>query len=104
MLQAPWLSRPAANRRNRRPVPKQNGGACAPPFAIWRFVKGSAEQPEHGLAGLGGERQGGGRELLPGLQREQVGTFLVGVGERQAVGAGLPRVDQRLGEVLDRKS
>src|SRR5205814_3677203 len=58
------------------------------------------EKAEHSLAGLRGERQGGGGQLLPGLQSEQVGAFLVRVGEGEGVSTGLQRVDRRLGEVL----
>ena len=70
-----------------------------PPFGL-ESLSNLLEQAEHALAGLRGERQRGGRELLAGLQREQVGAFLVGIGEGEAVGAGLQRVDHRLGEVL----
>src|SRR4029079_7974414 len=61
---------------------------------------GLLEQAEHGLAGLRGKLQGGGGQLLAGLQREQVGAFLVRVGEGEGVGAALQRVHHGLGEVL----
>ena len=47
------------------------------------------EQPQHVLVGLRGQRQRGGRQLLAGLQGEQVGALLVAVGEREVVGAGI---------------
>ena len=78
---------------------KKNGGPKAA-VSVRRVARRLLEQAEHVLVGLRGERQGGGRQLLAGLQGEQVGAFLVGVGERQVVGAGLQRVDRRLGEVL----
>ena len=42
------------------------------------------------------KRQRGRGQLLAGLQGEQVGAFLVGVGESEVVGAGLQRGDQAL--------
>ncbi len=36
-----------------------------------------------------GERQRGGRKLLPGLQGKQVGALLVGVGQRKRVTLGV---------------
>src|SRR5436305_7745723 len=76
-------------------IENENGGAQAPPFPLLRVGSGLAEQAQHVPVRLGGKRQGGRRELLAGLQREQVGAFLVGVGERQTVGSGLQRVDHR---------
>src|SRR5664279_789614 len=78
---------------------QKNGGQKAAVFRRKRR-RSLAEQPQHVLVGLRSERQRGGRQLLAGLQRKQVGAFLVGVGEREVVRAGLQRVDRRLGEVL----
>ena len=50
--------------------------------------------------GLRGERQGLDRQLLAGLQGQHVGAFQVGVGQGEAVGAGLQGVDHRVGEGL----
>src|SRR5690606_30437543 len=75
-----------------------NGGPkAAVSFRVW---PGSAEQAQHVLVGLRSKRQSGGRKLLAGLQGQQVRAFLVRVGEGEGVGAGLQRVDRRLGEVL----
>src|SRR6185437_1339247 len=59
-----------------------------------------AEQAENVLVGLRGERQRGGRQRLAGLQGEEVGAFLVGVGKDEVVRTGLQGVHHRLGEVL----
>src|SRR5262245_34502483 len=58
------------------------------------------EQPEHVLLRLRGERQCCRRELLPGLQGQQVGALFVAVRQGERVGADLKGVDHRLGEVL----
>ena len=71
-----------------------------PPFRCCWYCLRLLEQAEHSLAGLRGERQGGGRQLLAGLQREQVRAFLVRVGEGEVRRTGLQGVDQGLGEVL----
>src|SRR5690606_38663919 len=83
------------------PSPKENGGAEAPPFRqLWICVFSTlAEERQHRLVGLSGQRQRRGRQRLAGLQGEQVGTFLVGVGDDEVVGAGLQRVDHGLGGV-----
>jgi hypothetical protein len=44
--------------------------------------------PGHVLVGLGGERQCRLRQLLARLERQHVGAFLIGVGQRKVVGAG----------------
>ena len=46
-----------------------------------------AEQAQHVLVGLRGERQSRRRQRLARLQSEQVGAFFVGVGEGKVVGA-----------------
>src|SRR5665647_1599599 len=73
-----------------------------PKAAVFRrkYRRSLAEQPQHVLVGLRSERQRGGRQLLAGLQRKQVGAFLVGVGEREGGRTGLQRIDRRLGEFL----
>src|SRR5450759_3478774 len=78
---------------------QKNGG---PEAAVFRRKRrrSLAEQPQHVLVGLRSERQRGGRQLLAGLQREQVGAFLVGVGEREGGRTALQRIDHRLGKVL----
>src|SRR5664280_2723683 len=78
---------------------QKNGG---PEAAVFRRKRRQslAEQPQHVLVGLRSERQRGGRQLLAGLQRKQVGVFLVGVGEREGGGTALQRADHCLGEVL----
>src|SRR5688500_6786858 len=53
-----------------------------PPRAL---LPALAEQPQHRLARLRSERERRLRELLAGVEGEQVGAFLVGVGERQLV-------------------
>ena len=63
-------------------------------------LDGLAEQPQHRLVRLVGERQRGGGELLAGLQGQHVRAFAVGIGDDQTVGAGLQRVDHRVGEGL----
>src|SRR5450759_2601649 len=78
---------------------QKNGGPKAAVFRRKRR-RSLAEQPQHALVGLRCERQRGGRQLLASLQREQVGAFLVGVGEGEGGGTALQRVDRRLGEVL----
>jgi hypothetical protein len=45
------------------------------------------EQPEHVLVGLRGQRECRGRQLLSGLQGEQVGALLVAVRQRELIGA-----------------
>src|SRR5262245_15455721 len=70
-------SAPLASKRKRR-------GIAAPPSSS--NSTNLAEQAQHLLVRLRGERQGNDRELLTGLQRRHVGTFLVGVGQRQVVG------------------
>ena len=63
---------------------KRNGGAEAPPSRKPEDDSDvSAEQTEDRLRGLRRERQSGRRELLAGLQGEEVGAFLVGVRERR---------------------
>src|SRR5438445_3846927 len=69
-----------------------------PPSCSLRSLEASAEQPQHGLAGLVGKRQGGGRQALARLESQRVGAFLVGIGQHQAVGTRLEGVDQVLGE------
>src|SRR5919112_1974949 len=44
-----------------------------------------SEEAQHRLVGLRGERQGLRRELLPGLQRQEVGTFLAGIREGEEI-------------------
>src|SRR5690606_38907149 len=80
------------------PSPKENGGAEAPPFRqLWICVFSAlAEERQHWLVGLRGRRQRGCRQRLAGVQGEQVGTFLVGVGHDEVVGAGLQRVEHGL--------
>src|SRR6185312_13790007 len=65
-----------------------------------RFSGGLLEQPQYVLIRLSGERQRRSGELLARLQGQQVGALFIGVRERQVVGAGLQRVDHRLGEIL----
>ncbi len=60
----------------------------------------SSEETQHALVGLAGQRQGGVGKLRAGVEREQLGAFLVRVGEDEAVSAGVERVDQALGEIL----
>src|SRR5262247_1520907 len=59
----------------------------------------SAEQPQHVLVGLRGEREGSRGQRLAGLQREQARSLFVGVGQGQIVDAGLQRVDRLFGEL-----
>src|SRR5664280_1358536 len=78
---------------------QKNGGPKAAVFRRKRR-RSLAEQPQHVLVGLRSERQRGGRQLLAGLQREQVGTFLVRVGQGEGGRTALQRIDRRLGEIL----
>ena len=71
-----------------------------PPFGFVLLLPGSAQQLQHALLRLVGQRQRGHRDRLPGRQRLAVGRFLVGVGQRQVRCAGLQHVDQVLVEVL----
>src|SRR5690606_31254893 len=91
--------RDAAGRCVRRRADNKKRRGFAPPFVVSRSVCGS-EQPQHRLVGLRRHRQRRRRELLAGLQGKKVRRFLVGIGKDEAVGAGLQRVDHRLGEVL----
>src|SRR5580698_2471603 len=59
-----------------------------------------AQQLQHALLRLVGERQRGHRDRLAGRQRLAVGRFLVGIGQRQIRSAGLQHVDQALGKIL----
>src|SRR6185437_3518687 len=77
-----------------------SGGAGAPPLRFEPNRFRLLEQAQYVLVGLRGDRQRRGRQLLAGLQREKVGAFLVGIRQRQVVGAGAEGVDRRLGEVL----
>ena len=45
----------------------------------------AAKQLQDIVRGLRGERQRGRGQRLPGLQRQHIGAFLVGVGQRQVV-------------------
>ena len=81
-LQHAELTRGAASLSQQALAKEERRHSRAAAFLLLVVVR--LEQPEHGLAGLRGERQGGGRKLLPGLQREKVCAFLVGVGEREA--------------------
>src|SRR6266478_964158 len=60
----------------------------------------SAQELEHALLRLVGERQRGHRDRLAGRQRLAVGRFLVGIGQRQVGRTGLQHVDQVLVEEL----
>src|ERR1700738_3832287 len=80
---------------------ENGGGPPAVSFSVLdRFWSGSAQQLQHALLRLVGERQRGHRDRLARRQRLAVGRFLVGIGQRQIGGAGLQHVDQVLVEVL----
>src|SRR4030088_3366127 len=80
---------------------KKEAGGLAPRRSSRKpWSKGLREQLEHRLLSLVRDRQGRDRQLLASLQGEQVGAFLVLVGQHELVGAGLQGVDQVLGEVL----
>src|SRR4051794_7983661 len=64
------------------------------------FVRLLAEQLEHALLRLIGQRQRGDRDRLAGRQRLAVGRLDVGVGQGQVGRTGLQHVDQVLVEVL----
>src|SRR3954447_299250 len=82
-----------------RNVRKENGGAQAPPSRLDLACRGLTEEAEHCLVGLSRQRQRCRRQRLAGLQGEQVGAFLVGIGEDEVVRTGLQGVDHRLREV-----
>src|SRR5581483_586273 len=64
------------------------------------FRSALSEQPENLLVRLVGQRQCDRGNLLTGLQRRQVRSFLVRVGQRQVIRTDLQRVDDVLGEIL----
>src|SRR4051794_25136586 len=74
-------------------------GFPPPPRCSCRF-QDLAEQLEHALLGLVGQRQRGHRDRLAGGEGPAVRRFLFGVGQRQVGRAGLQHVDQVLREVL----
>ena len=86
--------------RSSQQLPQRKTAGFPPPFRRWLLLSGSAEQLQHALLRLVGERERGHRDRLAGRQRLAVGRFLVGVGQRQVRGAGLQHVDQVLREVL----
>src|SRR2546427_318484 len=88
-----WISARGAHR-------KRKTAGLSPRRSPFAWSRRSAEQAQHAVGGLRGERQRSGRQLLAGLQRQKVGAFLVGIREHQVVRADLQRVDRRLGEVL----
>src|ERR1041384_597033 len=63
----------AANQADAR-VEKETGGARPPPFPLFGDPLGLAEQTQHVAVGLRRKRQRSRRQLLAGLQREQVGA------------------------------
>src|ERR1700691_4999875 len=81
------------------PKTKKRGGSPRR-FAFDLSQSGSAQQLQHALLRLVGERQRGDRDRLPGGQRLAGGRFLVRIGQRQVGRAGLQHVDQVLVEVL----
>src|ERR1700679_1647308 len=78
--------------KKRRGFPRRSA------FGFLQF--GSAQQLQHALLRLVGERQRGDRDRLAGRQRLAVGRFLVRIGQRQVGRTGLQHVDQALVEVL----
>ena len=74
------------------PLSKESGGVFAPPPCRRPVQKGLAEQLEHRLVRLVGDRECRDFQLLLGLLGEQVGALLVLVGRDQVAGAGLQRL------------
>src|SRR5689334_8430744 len=67
---------------------KKRTAGFPPPFVEPDLSAGLAEETQHRLVGLRGERQGRRGQLLAGLQGQEVRTFLVGVGQHEVVRAG----------------
>src|ERR1700728_554722 len=75
-------------------LPKENGRGFAPPPSLLCCTRRVlAEQFEHRLVRLVGDRQCRDFQLLLGLLGEQVGAGLVLVGQNEVGGASLQRVD-----------
>src|ERR1700745_2548025 len=85
---------------SRTPRKQENGGGFPRRFTSLPPLTELAEQLQHALLRLVGERQRRDRDRLAGRQRLAVGRFLVGVGQRQVRRTGLQNVDQVLVEVL----
>src|SRR5690606_3036460 len=79
---------------------KEKAAGSLPPPAYVERAPRLAEQLQHTLLRLVGQRQRRDRDRLTGRQRLAVGGFLVGVGQRQVGRTGLQHVDQILREVL----
>ena len=81
---------------------KKKRGRMSPvskPLRGLNFVL-SAEEPQHSLVGLRGQRQSCRGQRLTSLQGQHVGAFLVGVCQNQTISTGLQCIDAVLGEFL----